>query len=227
MKKKILSGIAISLTALPVLAGCSSTVNSSCEHNYVETKVEATCTSEGYSFYTCNKCNNTYYSETKTPLKNHSGIGKCTVCNADLNSIWQEFITNNAESGVIAFEGKIATILSYTDDYDCMLYAITSNDDGKNERTLTLGYNAYDKKWTWLFDFLNGFGTAGGSFTQWSSHSSSLNCELKTGYITAIYTDAELLAEIKRLYNVIINNTNSKLEELGFNITMANFGLEN
>lgn len=200
------------------MTGCA------CEHNYVETKVDATCTSMGYSVFTCSECNDTYNGEPTIPLKNHTGINKCTVCNTNLIPIWKDFI--GSEGGTIVFEGSIAGTLSYSNEFDCILYAISDLGTSKTWN-LILCYNAYDQEWTWILQFyftgwesnaLEIFGT----FSQWSSRSSTLKYASDQDVSLSTFIDP-----YKKLYNAFINTANSKLKELGYNITMANFGLEN
>lgn len=236
MKKTILAiaSILIIVSCLAVFTGCGNSHERNYhEHNYTETQVAATCTAEGYNLFTCSECNDSYKGEVVIPKTNHTGVGKCTICDAKFDVIWQNFVNEYGADGVIKFEGKIGVLLTYTDDYDCMLYAITSQNNGAIEKSLTLGYNIYDQKWAWLYDYtynlsasLNGTGTAFGTFSQWSSRSSSLNCTKKTD-IVASMSDSSLLSEVKTLYNEILDCANSKLKECGININMANLGLEN
>ncbi len=56
-------------------------------HNYVETVVEATCTTEGYTLHTCSNCQDSYKTNI-VPAKNHSGTteiipGKEATCTED------------------------------------------------------------------------------------------------------------------------------------------------
>lgn len=208
-----------------------------CEHDYVETQVEATCTEEGYNLFTCSKCQDSYKGETVIPVKNHTGIGKCKVCDADFDPMWKEFINKNSSDdndNKIVFEGNPAVVLSYNNgyNYDCLISALIYVSDGTiyQEDILTFAYNSYDKEWTWLYSTELGFvdkdnpieGSAGGKFSQWSSRSNSLNCDMRTG---SCKTDSDLLDTIKALYNYILDTANAKLKECGYNITMENFGL--
>ncbi len=177
-----------------------------------------------FSIFGCGPTNNT--TSSNNPSCNHKGIGTCEDCNIDFDVLWKEFISNNGKDNKIGFDGDIGVLLTYTDEYDLYLHAIT-NTNGKDERTLTLTYNFYDRKWTWMFDYINGLGVAYGNFSQWSSRSSSLPIQYKNNVIEILYTDSELLKEIKRLYNAIISNANEKLDECKIGISMENFGLDN
>lgn len=226
MNKKCLVAITIAVASISTLTGCSGTTTASCEHNYVETKVNATCTTEGYSSFTCSKCGDSYKGDTAIPLINHSGIGKCSVCNAKFDTIWKDFILKKGTDNSITVEGKIALYMSFTETYDCMLFALTSSSLGNYsmEESLTLAYNAYDQKWSWLYKVNDD--DAYGSFSQWSSKSSSLNCTIRNGSLQEI-DGSTLLSLIKNLYNPLVNAANDKLKQSGYNITMANLGLEN
>ncbi len=217
----------ISISATCFVTGCA------CEHEYVETQVEATCTEEGYNLFTCSKCNDSYKGDKTTPVINHTGIGTCKACGADFDTMWKEFIDKNSEDDLgIVFEGMPAVVLTYDNDYDCKISALSyqASESVHEENIITFAYNSYDKEWMWAYSTAFGItglgdditGTAGGSFTEWSSRSSSLNCSMRTGYCAK---QSDLLDTIKELYNVILDKANAKLKECGYNFSMANFGL--
>ena len=66
MKKRILNILFIVIFLLNSCTGKTSSqtpsndVSSTCQHNYIATKIESTCDSKGYTKYVCNKCNDTY-----------------------------------------------------------------------------------------------------------------------------------------------------------------------
>ncbi len=237
MKKFLSTIFAMFLTCscFSLFVGCDegSHEEPPCEHNYVETQVEATCTKEGYNLFTCSKCNDSYKGDKVTPITNHSGIGKCKVCNADFDPMWKEFIDKNSGDDAnnrVVLGGSDTVVLTYSDSYDCLISDLSYISDGVRfqDDVITFAYNSYDKKWTWVYSTSWGIvgttieGTAGGSFSEWSSRSGSLNCDIRTG---SCKTDSDLLDTIKTLYNNILDKANAKLKECGYNITMENFGL--
>ncbi len=153
----------------------------------------------------------------------HSGVGTCTVCNVEFATIWKDFIDKNSTDGNIAVEGQTAMLFTYTGEYDCVLFIQTSPNEYGNKKSLSLFYNAYDRKWDWSWRFGDGSSydlTAVGSFSKWSSRSNSLS------FTSNSLTLSELLPHYKVLYNPLIDEANAKLKEYGYSITMANFGLE-
>ena len=257
--KKILSTIFVMIltcSCLSLFVGCGSTESSdgfsgsekpsddhnsgfeepSCEHDYVETTVKATCTEEGYTLFTCRKCNDSYKGDVTIPIVNHTGIGTCKICGAEFDPIWKEFIDKNSgddPNNRIVFEGLNSVVLTYSNDYDCLISALSIKGNAVmyKESVLTFAYNAYDKEWIWVYTTEMGLiaeedsgveGTASGRFSEWSSRSNSLNCSIRTGLCKS---DSNLLDTIKELYNLILDKANAKLKECGYNITMENFGL--
>lgn len=62
-------------------------------HSYSSVVTAATCTADGYTTYTCSRCNDTYKSDTTTALGHTAGAAAtcttaqtCTVCGATLNT---------------------------------------------------------------------------------------------------------------------------------------------
>lgn len=243
MKKllAIVLGILVTCSCLPFLTGCE------CKHEYEEKQVEATCTAEGYNLFTCSKCGDSYKGDIVTPKKNHSGKDTCSICGTNLLDIWKDFLNKNGNNGNLVITGGVIYIVAnYNDDFDCFIYAegryTISSESGSetafvDDRSLTLGYNSYDKKWSWLYEgsisapnvpsFSALTGNALGSFSEWNSHSASLNCTSKTGKYFDVFDNSTLLDFIKKFYNEALNKINAKLNACGYNISLANFGLEN
>lgn len=235
--KKILSAIvAMVMTSacFPLFAACGEPP---CEHDYVETQVAATCTEEGYNLFTCSKCNDSYKGDKVTPTTNHSGIGTCKVCGAEFDPMWKEFIDKNSgndpNNRVVIGGAPDTVVLTYSGVYDCIISAVllSGNEALYQNDIIMFAYNSYDKTWEWEYSTEIGLvaqedsgvtGEAGGSFSEWSSRSNSLNCSSRTGLCK---NDSNLLDTIKKLYNNILNKANAKLQECGYNISMENFGL--
>lgn len=174
-----------------------------------------------FSVFGCSSTNEETSSVEETCA--HKGIGTCEKCDIDFDVLWKEFIANNGSDNKIGFDGDIGVILTYTDEYDLYLYAQGNNTLTTGIAILALAYNFYDQKWTLLFQWdKEFFGVAYGSFSQWSSRSSSLPVQNET-----LFSNSDILPEIKRFYNAIINKANEKLSECKIGITMENFGLGN
>ena len=215
--------------SLATCSKCGETTGEFADHKWSE----ATCTAPE----TCSIC-----GLTQGKLINHSGRDTCSVCNTNLINIWKYFIDKNSESDkfVIGGSTSITVVATYNNDFDCHLFAMGYGSDDLlvEERTFSLGYNSYDKKWTWIFEgsfnlnipnweYEPTTGRAMGSFSEWSSRSNTLPCSYKTGDYFNTCDDSTLLGYIKQLYNKILDVINTKLSECGYNITLANLGLLN
>ena len=94
-----------------------------CEHNYTETKVDATCTTEGSITKVCTLCGDTQ-TETIPVVKHNYVDGKCSVCEAiDPDYVAPDqpdtpAVTEKTEStNIIATEGTlVGTEISWTTD---------------------------------------------------------------------------------------------------------------
>ncbi len=64
----------------------SATIQTSCVHDYLTEETEPTCTASGMMLLTCTKCGESH-EELVSPPINHSGIGKCTMCNENISDI--------------------------------------------------------------------------------------------------------------------------------------------
>lgn len=61
--------------------GVCSVCGEGCEHNYVKGKVvAATCTENGYTVYTCSKCNTSYNGDEVKALGHKFNVEKCERC---------------------------------------------------------------------------------------------------------------------------------------------------
>lgn len=58
-------------------------LSTSCVHNYVPSVTAPTCVDDGYTTYTCSKCEDSYISDTVPATGEHSYVsGACSVCGA-------------------------------------------------------------------------------------------------------------------------------------------------
>lgn len=58
-------------------------LSTSCVHNYVPSVTAPTCVDDGYTTYTCSKCEDSYISDTVPATGEHSYVnGSCSVCGA-------------------------------------------------------------------------------------------------------------------------------------------------
>lgn len=58
-------------------------LGTACSHNYVPSVTSPTCVDDGYTTYTCSKCENSYISDTVPATGEHSYVsGACSVCGA-------------------------------------------------------------------------------------------------------------------------------------------------
>lgn len=58
-------------------------LDTACSHNYVPSVTSPTCVDDGYTTYTCSKCEDSYISDTVPATGEHSYVsGACSVCGA-------------------------------------------------------------------------------------------------------------------------------------------------
>lgn len=138
----------------------SKTTSSSCNHQYKTSKVDPTCTSAGYTLYTCEKCNDSYQGYNEEPL-GHQMVHyeakevscttdgnfeyyHCTRCNLNFADEKGEEETSKT---IIVANGHTMNLInaqepSCTDEGNITYYRCTeckklfSDIEGKNEITL-------------------------------------------------------------------------------------------
>ena len=87
-----------------------------CDHNYTDTVIEPTCTTDGYTKHVCTLCNHEYVSDEIEALGHTFEGFKCTVCNETiiedgfftetLNNAFNQKFTINLENVKISDEFK-------------------------------------------------------------------------------------------------------------------------
>lgn len=58
-------------------------------HNYTEKEVAATCLQKGYTLHSCTRCSDNY-RDNETKLGDHMGVGTCSVCRANVFTLFTE-----------------------------------------------------------------------------------------------------------------------------------------
>ena len=118
--KEISKDNIVKATGHNMSGGVCSVCGHGCEHNYVKgTAVAATCTVDGYTPYTCSKCNSSYKGDIVKATGHNFEVDKCKNC-GEPNPAARDYYLNLVKT---TLEGKVSiTVTDFSFKWDFKKY---------------------------------------------------------------------------------------------------------
>ena len=184
------------------------------KHQYVETVIPSTCSTEGYTEHKC-ACGEVYRDDEQE-LLSHSGRYQCTMCTMDFGEAFATMVKENGTNEQFIFEASnYGMIISTSNDYEILISFVS--DVAGSSYTAILAYNAFDQKWSWVLEWGNK--QAYGSFKSLSSGSTSVPCSYSN-------FNTSVAGMMKDIFSTMVYNSNQKLNIYDMGFTMENLGLK-
>lgn len=219
MKKLVWILSLISMLLCVGLTGCSS-----CEHEFVDTEIPATCKSYSYTEHKCSLCGKVKKDNYGKTYANHQGVEECTVCGKSIWSILYSYFKKEGQhSDTLSYHFMETTssgasvIFSMQNENKVTLFSGTSSstiitvlEKGKlDDATYLLTYDDYE-----MYGYIR-LGT-------FSRNSTSMSYLTTTFPSTARSTAAKLACASLQ---VCFNYASSALSLSNLGISLANFGV--
>lgn len=206
------------------------TVETACIHSYQSTKIEKTCTQDGYTQHVCSKCGDTYKDNIVSASHNFVNY-YCTICNAADKSNAGIIVYNYVQANGISEPYYSSNVLSFGND----LYKVSALDSGwifleyndsNNDETIKLSVYSGILKDDCYLEYFKADSKVEFEFHKENLHSSEPDSVWNQMNHYGSISKNQMISDIRfKIDDFMLQFQNNLLNKLG--LTLKDFGFTN